>query len=153
MRSSLAAFAGLLFVYGEKSCKKSVRFSSAKQSNKQIELSLHRPGGDEVQDREIMDILRQNPESGVRVLMELYARLIYTVVRSRLPGDMFCTAEVEDCVADTFDDFYLSRDNAEGVCPGGVPPYPPDTGVRRCEQRLSHCCCGRMGRKDHRGHN
>ena len=55
MRSSLAAFAGLLLVYGEKSCKKSVRFSPAEQSNKQIELSLHRPGGDEVQDREIMD--------------------------------------------------------------------------------------------------
>ena len=110
MRSSLAAFAGLLLVYGEKSCKKSVRFSYAKQSNTQIEPSLHRPGGDEVQDREIMDILRQNPESSVRVLMELYARLIYTVVRSRLPGDMFCAADVEDCVADTFDEFYLGRD-------------------------------------------
>lgn len=63
-----------------------------------------------MQDREIMEILQQNPEAGVKVLMELYARLIYAVVRGRLPGDVFCTADVEDCVADTFDEFYLGRD-------------------------------------------
>ena len=63
-----------------------------------------------MQDQEILDMLRQTPELGITALMERYGRLVYALVRNRLPADVFCAADVEDCVADAFNEFYLGLD-------------------------------------------
>lgn len=57
-----------------------------------------------------MDALRRTPERGMAALMEQYAGLVYAVVKRRLPGDLFCSADVEGCAADTFSEFYLDLD-------------------------------------------
>lgn len=64
-----------------------------------------------MQDWEILDTLRQTPEFGIKALMEQYGKLVYAVARNRLPADVFCAADVEDCVADTFHDFYFGLDH------------------------------------------
>ena len=59
---------------------------------------------------ELLRLLRQNPYRGMQALTERYAGLLYAVVSARLSGDLYSSAEIEDCVADTFSDFYLSMD-------------------------------------------
>ncbi|MBD5118792.1 MAG: sigma-70 family RNA polymerase sigma factor [Clostridiales bacterium] len=61
-------------------------------------------------DQELLDALRRTPEQGMAALMEQYAGLVYAVVKRRLPGDLFCPADVELCAADTFSEFYLDLD-------------------------------------------
>lgn len=73
-----------------------------------------------MQDWEILDTLRQTPELGIKTLMEQYGRLVYVVAKNRLPIDAFCAADVEDCVADTFNEFYL-----------GLDKYDPEKGSIR----------------------
>jgi len=58
-------------------------------------------------DRELIRLLRADPELGFRRLMEQYTGLVYTVVKARL--DRVGTAEdVEDCVSEAFAEFYRS---------------------------------------------
>ncbi|MCI8915828.1 MAG: sigma-70 family RNA polymerase sigma factor [Oscillospiraceae bacterium] len=64
-----------------------------------------------MRDQEMLDMLRRSPEKGMGLLMERYAGLVYAVARSRLPGGMFCAADVEGCVADAFSEFYLDLDS------------------------------------------
>lgn len=63
-----------------------------------------------MRDQELLDALRRTPEQGMRTLMEQYAGLLYAVAKGRLPGDVFCPADVEGCVADAFSEFYLDLD-------------------------------------------
>lgn len=63
-----------------------------------------------MQDQELLDILRRSPEKGMEILMKQYAGLLYALARSRLPGNVFCSADVEGCVADAFSEFYLDLD-------------------------------------------
>ncbi len=68
-------------------------------------------------DDSLYQILRQNPESGMRILVDQYAALIYAVVKSKLSPSLFCSADIEHCVADVFSEFYFDLDK-----------YNPDTG-------------------------
>lgn len=61
-----------------------------------------------MRDDEILTILQKDPNRGVAILTDLYAGLVYSVVRGRLSEKEFCTADIENCVADSFTDFYLS---------------------------------------------
>lgn len=61
-------------------------------------------------DQELLNTLRRAPEQGMKDLMERYGGLVYAVARGRLPGDVFCAADVEGCAADAFSEFYLGLD-------------------------------------------
>ena len=63
-----------------------------------------------MRDEELLELLRRSPELGMAALMEQYAGLVYAVARGRLPSGAFCAADVEDCAADAFSEFYLSLD-------------------------------------------
>lgn len=63
-----------------------------------------------MQDLELLDMLRHTPESGMEVLVKQYGGLVYAVVKSRLFHGVFCAADIEECVADTFSEFYLDLD-------------------------------------------
>ena len=62
-------------------------------------------------DKELIQLLHNDPQKGFDVLTAQYAGLLYTVVRGRLPASRFGVSEIEDAVADTFSDFYLHLDD------------------------------------------
>ena len=63
-----------------------------------------------MQEQELLEALMHTPEAGLSALMNQYAGLVRAVVRRRLSADVFCSADVEGCVADTFSEFYLELD-------------------------------------------
>ncbi|WP_434309701.1 RNA polymerase sigma factor [Hominifimenecus sp. rT4P-3] len=63
-----------------------------------------------MQDQDLLELLRRTPEPAISTLMERYGGLVYAVVRRKLPEGVFCAADVEGCVADTFSEFYLDLD-------------------------------------------
>lgn len=60
-------------------------------------------------DVELLDLLRKNPEKGLKVLIAQYGGLIYAVIRRNLP-EAFCAADSEACAAEVFSEFYLDLD-------------------------------------------
>lgn len=60
-------------------------------------------------DAELLDLLRKNPEKGLKALIAQYAGLVYAVVRRNLP-EALCAADAEDCAAEAFNEFYLDLD-------------------------------------------
>lgn len=63
-----------------------------------------------MQDDELMNILKTDPNTGMALLLTQYAGLIYSVVKHKLAGQSFCDADIEHCVADTFSEFYCDLD-------------------------------------------
>ncbi|MGN0679643.1 MAG: sigma-70 family RNA polymerase sigma factor [Oscillospiraceae bacterium] len=60
---------------------------------------------DGVRDEEWRELLCGNPEKGLKALMKQYGGLVYAVVKRCLPE--FCEADVEECAAGVFSEFYL----------------------------------------------
>lgn len=67
-----------------------------------------------MKDDELLRLLRRDPYAGMNALSGLYAGLLYTVVRAKLPESICGSAEVEDIVADTLSAFYLNLDRFKG---------------------------------------
>ena len=63
-----------------------------------------------MQDDELLNILKTDPNTGMTLLLKQYAGLIYSVVKHKLAGQTFCDADIEHCVADTFSEFYCDLD-------------------------------------------
>ena len=63
-----------------------------------------------MQDDELMNILKTDPNTGMTLLLSQYAGLVYSVVKHKLAGQNFCDADIEHCVADTFSEFYCDLD-------------------------------------------
>lgn len=62
-----------------------------------------------MQDTELLEMLRQNPENGLKHLMKQYGGLVYAVVKRNLPSSA-CIADIEACAADVFSELYLDLD-------------------------------------------
>lgn len=63
-----------------------------------------------MKDANLMELIRHDPDRGMRKLVENYSGLVYSIVRAKLVSLTFAEADVEDCVADTFAEFYFDRD-------------------------------------------
>ena len=63
-----------------------------------------------MQDDELMNILKTDPNTGMTLLLTQYAGLVYSIVKHKLAGQHFCDADIEHCVADTFSEFYCDLD-------------------------------------------
>ncbi len=63
-----------------------------------------------MQDDELINTLKTDPNTGMTLLMKQYAGLVYSIVRHKLAGQTFCDADIEHCVADTFSEFYCDLD-------------------------------------------
>lgn len=63
-----------------------------------------------MRDDKLLKALHAEPDSGMKMLIDLYAGLVYSIVRSKLSSSAFCAADVENCVADTFSEFYCDLD-------------------------------------------
>lgn len=62
-------------------------------------------------DKELIRLLRRDPQKGFDAMTAQYAGLLYAVARGTLPASRFSAAEVEEVVADTFSNFYLHLDD------------------------------------------
>lgn len=88
-------------------------------------------------DRELLRLLRADPEEGFRQLMDLYMSLVYSVVRARL-GQVATPEDVEDCVSEAFAEFYHSLARVD-LRRGTVKAYLCTIARRRaidCYERL-----------------
>ncbi|MBQ6115999.1 MAG: sigma-70 family RNA polymerase sigma factor [Oscillospiraceae bacterium] len=65
-----------------------------------------------MRDRELIELLRRDPERGFRQLTDQYTGLVWSVVRARL-GEAGTREDVEECVSDAFAAFYLSLDRMD----------------------------------------
>lgn len=61
-----------------------------------------------MRDDEILALLRENPEKGLKTLAAQYGGLVYAVCRQNLGGAS--SADIEDCAAGVFAEFYLELD-------------------------------------------
>lgn len=58
-------------------------------------------------DAKMLELLHKNPNKGMNVLIDEYAGLIYATVKHVLANSVCVSSDIEDCVADTFSEFYL----------------------------------------------
>lgn len=63
-----------------------------------------------MRDDALIRLLRKKPYEGMRVLTETYSALLCAVVRGKLHSSVYNSAEIEDCVANTFSEFYINMD-------------------------------------------
>lgn len=61
-----------------------------------------------VSDDEMLRLLRANPENGLKALAAQYGGLVYAVCRRNLDGAS--SADIEECAAGVFAEFYLELD-------------------------------------------
>lgn len=59
-------------------------------------------------DRMLLELLQNDPDTGMQILMEQYAGLVYAVVKNKLGSSLFVSTDIEDCVADVFSSFYMN---------------------------------------------
>ena len=60
-----------------------------------------------MEDTKLLRLLHKDPNAGMEQLMNQYAGLVYAVVRGRLADSLYVSSDIEDCVADTFSEFYI----------------------------------------------
>lgn len=60
-----------------------------------------------MRDCDLIEKLKTDPDSGMRKLIDLYSGLVYSVVKGALSDSLSCDADIENCTADAFSDFYL----------------------------------------------
>lgn len=63
-----------------------------------------------VRDDELLELLRSSPDKGLKSLMSQYGGLVYAVVKRNLSAPAVCPADVEECAADVFSEFYMDLD-------------------------------------------
>lgn len=61
-------------------------------------------------EAKLLQLLRKNPNTGMKKLMDTYAGLVYAVITRVLPNPGDFASEMEGCVADVFSEFYCELD-------------------------------------------
>ena len=54
----------------------------------------------------LLQLLHNDPNTGIKKLMDMYAGLVYAIISRMLPNPGDFASEMEDCVADVFSEFY-----------------------------------------------
>ena len=60
-------------------------------------------------DGELIELIKSDPDKGLKILMDEYMGLLCTIVRDKL-GTVCDEFEMESCVSDVFVDFYNNID-------------------------------------------
>ena len=61
-----------------------------------------------MRDEELLCLLKSDPEAGMKALISQYSGIVWSVVKERLSMQRFTAADIEDCAADTFSEFFLA---------------------------------------------
>lgn len=64
-----------------------------------------------MEDEKLLRLLRKDPNKGMEKMIDLYTGVVSAVVKGRLAGFPYYSADIEDCVADTFIKFYEALDS------------------------------------------
>lgn len=64
-----------------------------------------------MQDEKLLKKIKRDPERGMAALISRYSGIVYAAVRGRLWSGAFTQADADECVADTFSEFYLSLES------------------------------------------
>ncbi len=75
-----------------------------------------------MQDEIIITRLKKSPESAMRMLIALYGGTVRAVIKGKLLPQNFSDADIDECAADTFSDFYLSHDRYD-MTKGSIKSY------------------------------
>ncbi len=67
-------------------------------------------GGISVDDIKLFNLIKTDPEEGMRQLINQYSGLVYTVVKNKI-SSVCNSSDIEECVADVFSEFYINLDN------------------------------------------
>lgn len=59
-----------------------------------------------MKDAELLELIHRDPSTGLEQLMRQYAGIVYAVIRGRIVNASYYSTDIEDCVADTFSEFY-----------------------------------------------
>ncbi|MBR0135399.1 MAG: sigma-70 family RNA polymerase sigma factor [Clostridia bacterium] len=60
-----------------------------------------------MKDSKLLLLIEKDREKGMKYLIEEYSGLVFAVVRARLGRSAFSEPDIEDCVYETFAEFYL----------------------------------------------
>lgn len=63
-----------------------------------------------MQDEVVLDLIRKDPDDGMRELISRYSGLVYSIIRSKLRQAGLPQADVDACASDTFSEFYIHLD-------------------------------------------
>ena len=55
-----------------------------------------------MREEDMLELLKNDPERGMKKLIQLYGGLVYSIVRGKLLPPEFGKPDIEDCVSDTF---------------------------------------------------
>ena len=62
------------------------------------------------EDKKLLRLLKKDPNEGMKTVIGLYTGIVTAAVKGRLTGFPHGSADVEDCVAETFVRFYSALD-------------------------------------------
>ena len=65
-------------------------------------------------DDALYQLLHQDPDAGMKALIDRYAGLVYAVVRSKLSPCVFCAADLKHCVAEVSAPFLFGAQKETG---------------------------------------
>lgn len=57
-------------------------------------------------DKTLLNLIENDPNSGIEQLINQYGGIVYTVIKNRLDGFDCLTSDIEDCAADVFSNFF-----------------------------------------------
>jgi len=87
-----------------------------------------------IADKELLLLLKTDPENGLEALMDSYIGLVYTIVSRKLVS-ISSKEDIEECVSDIFYVFYTQRD-AIDLEKGSVKAYLSTMAKRRAIDRF-----------------
>lgn len=88
-------------------------------------------------DKNILDLIRKNPEKGMTALIKQYSGLVNTIVKNRISG--ICSFEdVEETVSDVFISFYKAID-AVDLNKGNLQAYLSTIAKYKAIDKLRTC--------------
>lgn len=73
-------------------------------------------------DRELVELLRKNPDKGLEEMMTLYMGLVYAIVKNKI-ALYYSKEDIEECVIDVFHEMYKQRhalDSSKGSIKGFI---------------------------------
>ncbi len=73
---------------------------------------LHETAGANMRESELLRMLQTAPHQGIKMIMDTYTGLVYTIISNRLTAHL-TKSDIEECISDTFLRLYNSREKID----------------------------------------
>lgn len=88
-----------------------------------------------MQDKKLMELMNSDPDRAMRIAVETYSGLVFSIVRGRLRPPLFTEEDVEECAADAFVEFWRDRARID-VARGSVKSWLAKLALHNALDRL-----------------